>query len=37
MAPDDDVFYIPDEGIMFVGSPYANTGRWRTFNKGVEE
>lgn len=37
MAPDDDVFYIPDEGIMFVGSPYANTGKWRTFNKGVEE
>lgn len=37
MAPDDDVYYIPDEGIMFVGSRYANTGKWRTFNKGVEE
>lgn len=35
-APDDDVYYIPEEGIMFVGSRYSNTGKWRIFDKGVE-
>ena len=35
-APDDDVYYIPDEGIMFVGSPYRNTGTWRIFRNGDE-
>lgn len=35
-APDDDVFYAPDEGILFVGSPYANTGKWRVFKNGDE-
>ncbi len=36
MAPDDDVYYAPDEGVMFVGSPYSNTGNWRVFENGVE-
>ncbi len=35
-APDDDVYYAPDEGVLFVGSPYANTGRWRVFKNGDE-
>ena len=35
-APDDDVFYAPDEGVLFVGSPYANTGKWRIFKNGDE-
>ena len=35
-APDDDVYYAPDEGVLFVGSPYANTGRWRLFKNGDE-
>ena len=35
-APDDDVYFIPNEGIMFVGSEYMNTGKWRLFDKGVE-
>jgi SPP1 gp7 family putative phage head morphogenesis protein len=37
MAPDDDVYYVPDEGTMYVGSPFGNTGKWRIFDKGVEE
>ncbi len=35
-APDDDVYLIPEDGIMFVGSKYSNTGKWRVFDKGVE-
>lgn len=35
-APDDDVYFLPDEGILFVGSPYGNTGKWRKFKSGVE-
>lgn len=35
-APDDDVYYIPDDGMIFVGSPYRNTGTWRIFRKGDE-
>lgn len=35
-APDDDVFYAPDEGTLFVGSPYANIGKWRVFKNGDE-
>lgn len=37
MAPDDDVYYAPNEGVLFVGNPRANTGHWRVFNNGVEE
>jgi ASC-1-like (ASCH) protein len=37
MAPDDDVYYAPNEGTLFVGSEYQNVGKWRLFNKGVEE
>lgn len=37
MAPDDDLYYLPNEGTMFVGSPYTNKGTWRIFNNGVEE
>lgn len=35
-APDDDVYYIPDDGVLRVGSPYSNTGKWRVFDRGVE-
>jgi len=35
-APDDEVYLIADEGIMFVGSQFSNTGKWRAFDKGVE-
>ncbi len=35
-APTDDVYFAPDEGVLFVGSPYANTGYWRIFENGVE-
>ena len=35
-APDDDIYYIPEEGIMYIGSKYRDVGRWRTFDKGVE-
>ncbi len=37
MAPDDDLYYAPNEGTMFVGSSYTNKGKWRIFNNGVEE
>lgn len=30
-APDDDVYYAPDEGTLFVGFPYANIEKWRVF------
>ena len=35
-APDDDVYYIPEEGILRIGSKYTNLGEWRVFDKGVE-
>ena len=35
-APDDDVYYAPDEGTVFVGDPNMNIGRWRIFEKGAE-
>lgn len=35
-APDTDVYYAPDEGVLFVGSPNANIGKWRIFENGVE-
>ena len=35
-APDDDVYYIPEEGVLRIGSKYTNLGEWRTFDKGVE-
>lgn len=35
-APDDDVYYAPNEGTLFIGSPYHNIGKWRTFFKGDE-
>lgn len=35
-APDADVYFIPNDGALFVGSPYGNTGEWRTFKNGVE-
>lgn len=35
-APDDDVYYAVEEGIAFVGSSNANTGKWRLFENGVE-
>ena len=36
-SPDDDVYFVPNEVIMFVGSPNMNIGHWRIFNNGVEE
>lgn len=36
-APDDDVYYIPEDGTVFVGSPHSNMGTWRVFVNGVEE
>ncbi len=35
-APNDDVYYAPDEGTVFVGSPNMNTGDWRRFKNGEE-
>ena len=35
-APDDDLYFIPEEGIMYIGSSFSNTGKWRVFEKGVE-
>ena len=35
-APDDDVYYIPDDGVLRIGSEYRDMGKWRTFDKGVE-
>jgi len=35
-APTDDVYFAPDEGVLFVGSSYTNTGHWRIFENGVE-
>lgn len=35
-APDKDVYYIPKDGVFFVGSPCSNTGKWRIFKNGVE-
>lgn len=35
-APDGDVYYIPQEGVLFVGSPYSSIGKWRIFKNGVE-
>lgn len=36
-APDDDLYYAPSEGTLFVGDPYTNIGKWRIFNNGVEQ
>ena len=35
-APDSDVYFIPEDGVLFVGSPYENSGKWRKFKNGVE-
>jgi|GEM_PF-2897886 len=35
-APDDDVYFIPEDGALRIGSPYANLGNWRIFCNGVE-
>ena len=35
-APDDVLYYIPEDGVLFVGSEFRDTGRWRIFDKGVE-
>lgn len=37
MAPDDDLYYAPDEGTVFVGAPNHNVGVWRIFENGVEQ
>ena len=37
MAPDDDLYYVPDEGTVFVGAPNHNVGVWRIFENGVEQ
>ncbi len=35
-APDDDVYYMPEDGVLFVGSPTHNAGSWRVFENGEE-
>ena len=35
MAP-DDVYYIPEEGTLRIGSQFTDMGKWRVFDKGVE-
>lgn len=35
-APDSDTYYAPKEGVVFIGSPHRNIGRWRLFDNGVE-
>ena len=35
-AADSDVYYAPNEGVLFVGDPLRNTGKWRIFENGVE-
>ena len=35
MAP-DDVYYIPEEGTLRIGSQFSDMGKWRVFDKGVE-
>lgn len=35
-APNDDVYYAPNEGTVFIGDPNSNVGEWRIFEKGVE-
>ena len=35
-APDDDVYYIPEDGVLRIGSEYRDIGKWRTFDRGVE-
>ena len=37
MVPDDDLYYAPDEGTVFVGAPNHNVGVWRIFENGVEQ
>ena len=36
-AADDDVYFIPEDGAYFIGSPHSNDGNWRIFNNGEEE
>ena len=31
-----DVYFIPEDGILRIGSPYSNMADWRIFDKGVE-
>lgn len=35
-APDMDAFYAPEEGVVFIGSPYQNVDNWRVFDNGDE-
>ena len=35
-APDDDVYYAPDEGTVFIGDCSRNVGSWRHFKNGKE-
>ena len=35
-APDMDVYYASNEGVLFIGSPHSNVGHWRIFENGVE-
>ena len=35
-GPNMDAYYAPEEGTVFIGSPYTNIGRWRTFKDGEE-
>lgn len=35
-APDDDAYYNPKDGVITIGSPFTNTGKWRIFKNGDE-
>lgn len=35
-APDDDAYYDTEDGVIKIGSPFRNIGKWRTFKNGVE-
>lgn len=35
-GPNMDAYYAPEEGTVFIGSPYSNIGKWRIFKNGEE-
>lgn len=35
-APDDNAYYNPKDGVITIGSPFTNTGKWRIFKNGDE-
>lgn len=35
-APNMDAYYDTKDGVIFIGSPHANVGKWRVFENGEE-